>query len=46
MKLSHAKKLFLFPGLDILSFLATSDRYELRIDLEDFENRRAYAEYG
>jgi len=32
-------------GLDFLHKLTTSEKYELRVDLEDFQNNRVYAKY-
>jgi len=32
-------------GLDFLHKLTTSGNYELRVDMEDFQNNRAYAKY-
>lgn len=39
--------LFFFPpGLKQIHALSIQGNYELRIDLEDFENSTAYAHYG
>ena len=32
-------------GLDFLHKLTTSEKYELRVDLEDFQNNRVYGKY-
>jgi len=37
--------LFFRTGLDYLHKLTTSGNYELRVDMEDFQNNRAYAKY-
>lgn len=34
------------PGLKQIHGLSIQGNYELRIDLEDFENSTAYAQYG
>lgn len=38
--------LFLSAGLKQIHALSIQGNYELRIDLEDFENSTAYAQYG
>lgn len=41
----HAKLWPTFPGLQNLHLLTLKQKYELRVDLEDFENNTAYARY-
>ena len=40
----HQLNIF-FAGLDLLHNLTSSRDYELRIDLQDFDNNTAYATY-
>jgi len=40
----HEPSIF-FAGLDLLHNLTSSRDYELRIDLQDFDNNTAYATY-
>ena len=36
----------LFSGLDILHELTKNNEYEMRVDMEDFDNETRYAVYG
>ncbi|KAL0983685.1 hypothetical protein UPYG_G00131330 [Umbra pygmaea] len=33
-------------GLDVIHLLTTSKKYDLRVDMEDFEGRKVYAQYS
>lgn len=43
---SVSRSFFLPAGLKQIHALSIQGNYELRIDLEDFENNTAYAQYG
>lgn len=38
--------LFVLPGLETMHLLTQAKNYELRVDMEDFEGQKVFAEYS